>query len=211
MLRQWGTFIEKHPWIVVTTVLIITIGFSTLLPNIQFKTDFSDFSPEDELVRANNRVMRNFGLFKQLVLIVVDAEQAESTITPEALREQQAIQQALLTLSEVNSTISITTFIDAICQIEFGLTFDNCTNKQIQTALNDLLSTPSYDTLTLLDTDDPNEPVEYQKFPYISGTQINSLDIKNGYFRNTSNTYQFTIEVYDLSQYAQTNKPAIMI
>ena len=58
MLRQWGTIIEKHPWFVVITILIITIGFSTLLPNIQFKTDFSDFSPEDELVRAN-RMARN--------------------------------------------------------------------------------------------------------------------------------------------------------
>jgi predicted RND superfamily exporter protein len=209
MLRQWGVFIEKHPWIVVTIVLIITIGFSTLLPSIQFKTDFRDFSPEDELVRANNRVMRNFGLFKQLVLILVDTEQADSTIAPEALREQQAIQQALLELPEVNSTISIITFIDAICQIEFGQPFDNCTNSQIQTAINDLLSSPSYDTVKILENDDLNEPVEYQKFPYISGTQINSLDIKNGYFSNTSTTYKFTIEVYDLSQYAKTNKPSI--
>ena len=88
MLRLWGIFIEKHPWMVVTSVLIVTIGFSIFLPNIQFKTDFSDFSPDDDLVRANNRVMRNFGLFKQLLLLVVEVNQAESTITPAALREQ---------------------------------------------------------------------------------------------------------------------------
>jgi hydrophobe/amphiphile efflux-3 (HAE3) family protein len=209
MLQQWGTIIEKHPWFVVITILIITIGFSTLLPNIQFKTDFSDFSPEDELVRANNRVMRNFGLFTQLVLLVVNTQQAESTITPQALREQHAIQQALLEKSEVTSTFSITTYIDAICQLEFGQSFDNCTDAQIQIALEDLLSTPSTEPLIFLANDDNNEPVEYQKFPYLSGKQINSLDIKNGYLKNTSDTYKFTIEVYDLSQYAQTNKPKI--
>ena len=209
MLRQWGFLIEKHPWIVVSVVLLITVGFSILLPSIEFKTDFSDFSPEDEIVQANNRVMRNFGLFTQLVLIVVNANQAESTITSHALREQYAIQQALLEIPEVTSTISITTFVDAVCQIEFGQPFNNCTDIQIQTALNDLLTTPSYDTITLLETDDVNEPIEYQKFPYTSGKQINSLDIKNGYIRNTSTTYEFIIEVYDLSQYAKTNKPSI--
>jgi len=184
MLGLWGVFIEKHPWLVVTIVLIITIGFSILLPNIQLKTDFSDFSPEDELVRANNRVMRNFGLFKQLVLIVADTDQSDSVISPESLREQYAIQQALLKIPEVNSTISITTFIDAICQIEFGQPFGNCTDSQLQIAIDDLLRNPSYDTLTLLENDDENEPIDFQKFTFLPGKQINSLDIKNGYIIN---------------------------
>jgi hydrophobe/amphiphile efflux-3 (HAE3) family protein len=209
MLKQWGAIIENHPWIVVTTVLIITIGFSTLLPNIQFKTDFSDFSPEDELVRANNRVMRNFGLFTQLIIVVVDTNQADSIISIQALREQYNIQQELLETPEVNSAISITSFIDAVCQIEFGQPFQNCTDQQIQTALDDLLSTPSYETLTFLPSDDENEPTDYQRFQFLQGKQINSLDIKNGYLENTTDTYKFAIEVYDLSPYAQTNKPTI--
>jgi predicted RND superfamily exporter protein len=96
-----------------------------------------------------------------------------------------------------------------VCQIEFGQPFENCTDAQLQMALQDLLSTPTYDTVSLLVADDPNEPSEYKKFPYISGKEINSLDIKNGYLRNTSTSYQFVIEVYDLSQYAQSNKPTI--
>ncbi|MBU1940163.1 MAG: MMPL family transporter, partial [Candidatus Thermoplasmatota archaeon] len=135
--------------------------------------------------------------------------QAESTITPSALREQYTIQKALLEKPEINSTLSFITFVNVVCQIEFGQPFENCTDSQIQIALNDLLTPPTFDMLTLLESNDKNEPSEYQTFPYISGKQINSLDIKNGYLGNTSSTYEFTIEVYDLSHYSKNNKPAV--
>jgi len=49
MLTKLGGIIEKKPWLVVSLVVLITIGFSLLLPALEFKTDFSDFMPDDEI------------------------------------------------------------------------------------------------------------------------------------------------------------------
>ena len=56
MLPYLGTIVQKHPMTVILIVIMITIAFSIFIPKIEFKTDFNDFTPDDEIVKANERI-----------------------------------------------------------------------------------------------------------------------------------------------------------
>ena len=62
----------------------------------------------------------------------------------------------------------------------------------------------------ILNTADPNEPVDYNLHPRISkGKSVDSTDIKNYYISKDNDTITFSIEVYDLSYFKSTNKPPL--
>jgi len=138
-----GDFIEKRPWLVVLLVVLLTIGFSVFIPSLQFKTDFKDFAPDNDLVKANNRISQYFGMNQDIVFLLVTKQQTESTITPQTLRDQYTLQKDLLTIPQINGTVSVTTFVDTICQFEFNKTMENCTDTQLQEAVHDLFVQPN--------------------------------------------------------------------
>jgi len=208
MLEQLGKIIEKKPWFVVLLVVLITIGFGILIPSLQFKTNFEDFAPDNEQVKANNRISEYFGMSQQVMFLFVEKQQGKSTITPQALRDQYALQKELSKIPEINETISITTFVDTVCQMEFNKTLEKCSDEQIQVALDDLLNIQNSEEFKILDTDDPNEPVDYNRHPRISkGKSIDSADIKNCYISKDNETITFSIEVYDLLALENKLKP----
>ena len=211
MLNYLGRVIEKKPWFVVFIVIIITIGFAIFIPSLEFKTEFKDFAPDNELVKANNRISEYFGMMsQQVLLLLVEKQQVDSTITPQALRDQYKIQKEIEKLPGVNSTVAITTFVDTVCQMEFSKSLENCTDKEINIALNDLLNNSTQLETNILNTADPNEPVDYNLHPRISkGKSVDSTDIKNYYISKDNDTITFSIEVYDLSYFKSTNKPPL--
>ena len=87
MLTKLGNAIEKKPWLIISIVVLITIGFSTVLPGLEFKTDFNDFLPDDELVLANSRVQDRFGIGQLPMFVLVEKQRAESAISPQEIRE----------------------------------------------------------------------------------------------------------------------------
>jgi predicted RND superfamily exporter protein len=125
MLRYLGAIIEKKPWLVIIVILLITAGFSTFLPQIEMKTEFEDFMPEQEVVKTNDRITEYFGQNIQTMFLLVEKQNTESTLSPKAIREMYYVEENIKELKEVNSTISIVTFIDQICQIEFGKKIDS--------------------------------------------------------------------------------------
>ena len=131
MLNYLGRAIEKKPWSVIFIVIIITIGFAIFIPSLEFKTEFKDFAPDNELVKANNRISEYFGMDQQVLLLYVEKQQVDSTITPQALRDQYKIQKEIEKLPGVNSTVAITTFVDTVCQMEFSKSLENFTYKEI--------------------------------------------------------------------------------
>jgi predicted RND superfamily exporter protein len=210
MLEQLGKIIEKRPWFVVLVIVLITIGFSLFIPSLQFKTNFEDFAPDNELVKANKRVSEYFGMSQQMMFLLIQKEQGNSTITPQALREQYQLQQQLMKNPDVNGSISITMFIDTVCQMEFNKTLENCTDEELQTAIHDLLTDPPSGELQILSTDDPNEPIDYHRTPLRSQGQIvESADIKNCYLSKDNTTLTFSFEVYDLSEIPSPLKPPV--
>ncbi|RLF26266.1 MAG: hypothetical protein DRN01_05125, partial [Thermoplasmata archaeon] len=184
MLKHLAKLIEKHPWLVVSIILITTIGFSTLLPSLEMKTDMKDFMPDDELVKANMRILDYFGGTQQTMFLYIEKQNTGNTITPEAIKEQYYLQKNLDAMTEVNTSVGIATFVDQLCWMEYGTGFENCTKQEIQTVINDLFSDQINSTTILLNNDDPNEPIDYVHYTHLSkGKQVNSMDIKNGYIK----------------------------
>ena len=132
MLKQLGRIIEKRPWFVVLLVILVTIGFAIFIPGLNFETNFENFAPDNELVNANNRISDYFGMSPQVLLLFVEKQQADSTITTQALRDQYKIQKEIEKLSGISSTVSIATFVDTICQMEFSKTLENCTDMRLK-------------------------------------------------------------------------------
>ncbi|MCJ7571263.1 MAG: efflux RND transporter permease subunit, partial [Candidatus Thermoplasmatota archaeon] len=210
MLKQLGRIIEKRPWFVVLLVILVTIGFAIFIPGLNFETNFENFTPDNELIKAKNRISDYFGTSPQVLLLFVEKQQVDSTITPQALRDQYKIQKEIEKLPEVSSTISIATFVDTVCQMEFSKSLENCTDKQIDIAINDLLNESTQLETKILNTTDPNEPVDYNLHPRISkGKSADSTDIKNYYVSKDNSTITFSIAVYDLSYFKSTNKPPL--
>lgn len=208
MLDRFGRIIEKRPWLVVGIILLITIVFSLFIPSLTFKTNFEDFAPDNEQVKANERISDYFGMSAQTIILYVQKEQTESVISLQALRDQYDLEKELLRMPEVNSTISIFTFLDPVCQLEFNKTVENCSDEQLQTAIHDLLNELPSGRIPLFQTDDPNEPVDYQRsFLRANKKSVESADIKNCYLVKDNTTLTFSFEVYSLSDFPSPLKP----
>ena len=199
MLQFLGKQIRDHPWLVVGIIITITIGFSLFIPGIEFKTDFDDFTPDDELVKANERITDYFSGNQPIMFLRASAKESSSVITTQAIRDIYDIQQELTNLPSVNSSFSFITLLDIICQIEFGRSINNCSDEQLQIALEDLLRTPDNTDVELLSRNDPNEEIDYKRFRFSPGKSIDSADIKNCYLTKTDQALQFSIETYDFS------------
>ena len=205
-----GNFIEKKPWFIITIIILITIGFATLIPSLQFKTDFSEFMPDDEISLANQRVTRYFGSSQQPIFTLIEANEDNNILTTKAVREMYETEKSLLDIEEVNGIISLSTFLNPICLVEFGKTIDKCTDEQLSTAINDLLMDVKSGEIKLFQNDDQNEPVDHKRFPRISrGESIDSADIKNCYLSKDNDSVTFSIEVYDLSDLKESLRPTL--
>jgi len=205
MLNKLGRIIEKRPWFVVLVIVLITIGFSVFIPSLQFKTDFKDFAPNNDLVKANNRVAQYFGMNQDAVFLLVTKQQTESTITPQALRDQYTLQKDLLTIPQINSTVSVITFVGTICQFEFNKTMENCTDTQIQEAVHDLFVQPPSQELQILGTNTTPEQLRST-----AKGQLNpSTQITNCFLTKNDTTYTFSIRVSSLSDLPSPLKPSI--
>ncbi|UCF49018.1 MAG: MMPL family transporter [Thermoplasmatales archaeon] len=201
MLKSLGRLIEKRPWLVITFVLLITIGFSILIPSIEMKTDYMEFMPDDEVIEAYFRVMTTFGQTQATMFLYLENQQESSTITPKALREQYYIEKELKKLPEVDEALSIITILEQVCFLEFGETFENCTDEQIKIALNDLFDDQEVSSVKIFEKDDTNEEINYKRYPRIfRGKAIDEIDIKNCEINYNDEKMIFSLEVYDLSK-----------
>lgn len=203
MLQQLGNFIEKRPLLVIIFVLLVTIGFSILIPTIKIETTTEEFMPDNKIVNANSRVTEYFGQTGEVILIFAEKQNEQNVVTPNSLKEEYKVLQTLKeNFNEIDNYISVSNFVDIICQIEFGKTLLNCTDKQISTAYNDMMANPQKEVLKFLQIDDKNEEIDYNPYPKLSkGKNIDSLDIKNYYIEASNQSLKYTIEVYDLSNY----------
>ncbi|MBN2599237.1 MAG: MMPL family transporter [Candidatus Thermoplasmatota archaeon] len=210
MFELLGRIIEKRPWYVVSIIVLITIIFSLFIPTLTFKTNFEDFAPDNEQVRANGRISKYFGGSSQTMIVHIQKEQEESILSVQALRDQYTLQKELTQMPEVKNTISLFTFLDPVCQMEFYNSVENCTDEQLKTALTDLLNEPESRNMTLFQTDDPNEPIDYQRsFLRSSKRAVDSADIKNCYISKDNKTLTFSFEVYSLSGFPSKVAPPL--
>ena len=210
MFKQLGNIIEKRPLLVIIFILLITIGFGILIPGLDFKTDFKDFMPEEEIVDAYMRVTETFGQSQQIMFLYLNKEDSDSVLAVDALKEQNYIESELEKLPEIDEALSIITLIDQFCLLEFGNSFENCSDSQIQTVVQDILADDVPTSIKVFDSDDPNEKVDYNRYPRISrGRSINEIDIQNCYVSFDEEKMAFSFQVYDLSKFESKLKSPI--
>jgi hydrophobe/amphiphile efflux-3 (HAE3) family protein len=208
MLKSIGQLIEKRPWLVITIVLLITIGFGSLLPALEMQTSMDNFLPDDEVVTANNRINNYFGAGDKILMVLIQNQKSSSVTSPEALREMSYVSDELLKIEDINGIVSVAGFTDSVCFMEFGKSLKNCTHEQIKLAYQDLMSDIPNSKISILEYSDPNEPVDYNVFPRISKGKANDcIDIKDYYIEESGDNISFIIEVYDLSNFGKNFKP----
>jgi predicted RND superfamily exporter protein len=99
----------------IIAILIISMVFALLLPELEFKTNLSKFLPDNELVSANERVNDYFGDEHIVHLILIEADNsANDLLVPDALRDQYDIFQTIKDKADVESVISIVSILDEI-------------------------------------------------------------------------------------------------
>ena len=210
MLNQFGNIIEKHPLLIISIVLFVTIGFGIFIPSLHIKTDFRDFAPDDETTKATLRISNYFSQNYQIMFLFVEKQKAENVLVPQALKEQNYIQNEIKNLPNVVNVLGITTLVNQLCILEFGQPFENCTDEQITIAIKDVLETQGTNKIEILTNDDPDEKIDYNKYPRITkGKSINDIDIKNCFIDFNEETVKFSIEVYDLSSFKTKLKSPI--
>ena len=208
MLKMLGNLIEKHPLTVIIVIIMITIGFSLYIPRIEFKTDFDEFTPENEFVQANTRIQDYFGENQQLIFVYATTEKARHMLTPQVIRDINYLQKEMKKEENVLDSYSVVTLLDIICYIEFGSSIENCSDQQINIAIQDLLTNYTTNSLQLLSSDDENEEIDYKRFPNLSpGKTVDSADIRNGLISLNEDQLVFSLEVYDLGDLSSSLQP----
>ncbi len=203
MLKKIGVFISKHPWLVVGVILIITLGFGSLLPGLEMQTTMDNFLPEDETVLASERISEYFGEDVGTIMVYIKNDESNSVASPESLREMyQTSNKIKEDFDDVVDIMSIASFLDNVCGMQFQKSLDECSDDELETAFKDLMNEPDYSEIKMLTDDDPNEAVDYNRYPKLSkGNSVDSTDLKNYYIQQTEDSYIFTLEVYDLSDF----------
>jgi len=142
MLTGLAKFVRKKAVNVIVVVIIITLLFTNFLPALSFETDLTTFLPDNELVRANDRVNDYFGPDYRIHYIYIDEHNRHKDIlSPDALKEQYDISVRARTVSGVVGTISIAEIINVICE-QFPLinkSIPDCTNDELENIKNTLV------------------------------------------------------------------------
>lgn len=207
MLTKISRIVETHPWLITGFILIVTIGFASMLPMLQMGTSLEDFLPDTEVVHASRRVSQYFGENQEVLLIKVDKEKSYCVISPASIRKEYKVMKKIKEIRYVEETVGIPGFVDMICGMEYGESLDNSSDEEIISAYNDIMANQIYENIKMLKNDDL-EDVKKIDYSSLAGSKSAScLDIKNYYLQLKNDTLIFTIEVYDLSQLNSTVKP----
>lgn len=184
MLSRIGNFVRKKPMLVIVISLLITSGFATLLPFMKAGTSIEDFLPDNEQVRANDRIEKYFGAGYSSLMIHANSKRGNSIASPEALREEYLICKELEKEEGVAEVISVANFVNIVCQMEYGKPLMNCSDNEIANAFHDLISEESK-SIGVGDGKDAS---------------FDFADIKNFSICREDDEIFFSIYVYDLSK-----------
>lgn len=201
MLDKIGEIVTKHPHLIIIFTILIALVFAINIPKINMVTSTEDFLPDSEIANAYTRANEYFGTNQDVVMILTELDSNGNLLTPKNIRNIHDISRNLANIENIESVISFTNFVEMIMGMEYNTSIENGTDDQIQNVINDILNDPTFDEITLLQQNDPNEDFEYSRFPRLSkGKSFESGDIKNTYIQQQEGDITFTIEVYDLSE-----------
>lgn len=115
MFRWLGRQITSYAPVIIIAILLISMGFALAIPNIEFKTNLTRFLPDNELVRANDRVNEYFGDDFAVHLIYIEEENtASDVLSADALKEQFDIYQRCKNRANIEDVVSIVSIFDSV-------------------------------------------------------------------------------------------------
>ena len=118
-----GGFIEKRAIPILIIVMLISIFFISLMPNLSFNTNIRGFLPDNEMSKANTRVMDYFGEAPTIHFILVEAvNRDEDVLTPHSLSEQYSVIEKIKELEGVEETLSIADVVNILYQYNMDIT-----------------------------------------------------------------------------------------
>ena len=136
MFRWLGRMITGYAPAIIIVILLISMGFALVIPKIEFKTNLNRFLPDNDLVRANERVNEQFGDDSVVHFIYIEEENTDhDVLTPDALREQYDIYQRISDVANVENVISIISILDEVSSLvdpENKTDFDDLSDDEIE-------------------------------------------------------------------------------
>ncbi len=140
MFNWVGRVITRYAPIIIIVLLIISMVFALLVPEVKFKTNLNKFLPDNDLVRANDRVNDYFGDEHVVHLIYVEKEKSvQDLLTPTSLQEQYSIFQICKDKDNVENVICIVSILNELLtalQPENYTEFDEVDDEDLEFVKN---------------------------------------------------------------------------
>ncbi len=200
MLDSLGKIVTSKPLIVVLIVILITAGFSILLPTLEMNTSMDDFLPDDEVVLADERIQDYFGASNEVIMVLAESEEKNSVLSLDGLKSLFQVSEEITHIDGVDDVMSIAGFVDLVCDLEYNKSLNECSDEEIFSIYHDLMANPSYEKIHINDVDDSNEDVDFQRFQRFSKkSSIDTIDVKNLEVQQNETHITFSILLYDIS------------
>ena len=171
MLESLSRLITGKPWLIVSIILMITIGFSTLLPLLEMNTSMEDFLPDDEVVLAEERIQSYFGASTEVVMVHAEGSTKTSLFSARGLSTLYDLSRDLAEIPLVDDVMSLAGFVDMVCGLEYNKSLDECSSEEITSAYFDLIKKPDETIRRMHEVDDGNEDVDFQRFHRFSSSR----------------------------------------
>ncbi len=108
--------VEGHPEKIIALVLVLTFVFAFFLRNAVYETDIVAFLPDNEEVRAQDRIYEYFGRDAYVHMVYISGE---NVLSPRALREQYNITLAAGSVDGVVGTVGLAPVVNELCHYIF--------------------------------------------------------------------------------------------
>ncbi|MBU4256311.1 MAG: hypothetical protein KKB04_03515, partial [Candidatus Thermoplasmatota archaeon] len=134
MFEKIGLVMVKRSLPILTVVVLITIFFSLFIPSVQFDSNIAHFVPENDVMKAQEKVNNYFGAGYSIHMIYASSD---NVLNAESLREEYSITENINSINGVEEVISFAGIID-VCRVDFeDMSYDedkgiyNCTDVEI--------------------------------------------------------------------------------
>ncbi len=149
MLSELASFIERKPKVVVAIIIFITLIFASFIPSLKMGTSTKDFVPDNEMVRASDRINEYFGEDEEPVMIIL---YGKDVVSVDSIKAEYNIGKKLKEISGTEGVVGVANFVSAICGMEYQKDMEECSDDEIRNAYNDLMNPVS--AVTSYDAED---------------------------------------------------------
>jgi len=114
MFEKLSGVIVKKPLSILTFTVLITIFFSVFIPSVQFDSNLGHFVPENDAMKAQEKVNNYFGEGYSAHMIYTSSD---NVLDAKSLREEYAVIENASSVGGVEEVISFAGIMD-LCRVK---------------------------------------------------------------------------------------------